>query len=65
MNQNFIPTSILYIYEGHYPNIQIVLKHNKEFFYRPRMQKQLMVTLSPTQPLTIHDALPTPQRAQM
>ncbi len=43
----------IYIYEGHYPNIQIVLKTYQEFFYRPRIQKKLMVALSPTHPLTI------------
>jgi hypothetical protein len=55
MNQNLFPTSIhiIYIYEGHYPNIQFVLKHNQEIFYRPRIQKKLMVALSPTHPLTI------------
>jgi hypothetical protein len=36
-----------------YYNIQIVLKHNKSFFYKPKIQKQLMVALSHTWPLTI------------
>jgi hypothetical protein len=52
MNQNLIPTSIPYIYEGHYSNIQIILEHNKDFF-NVDLEYKNMVALSPTQPLTI------------